>query len=92
MPNNALWRQMVMENYVEMKNRNPRAKLGDAMVAAKVQYWELKNRMFQARKVVAAGYRQKARDSTGQKVKFYEDRAHKTEVAQYAGVLEDMMW
>ena len=82
MPNNALWRQMVMENYVEMKNRNPRTTLDDAMVAAKVQYWELKNRMFQARKVVAAGYRQKARDSTGQKVKFYEDRAHKTEVAQ----------
>jgi hypothetical protein len=92
MPNNALWRQMVMENYVEMKNRNPRATLGDAMVAAKVQYWELKNRMFQARKVVAAGYRQKARDSTGPKVKFYEDRAHKTEVAQYTGVLEDLKW
>jgi hypothetical protein len=86
----AEWREFVMETYKTMKQSNPRVTLGDAMQAAKEPYKERRGTLYHARKVVAAGYRRKAQGAAGDKKAFYEGRAHKTEVAQYAGMLEDL--
>ena len=91
MPGNHEWNRFVKEAHERLRSSNPRATLKEAMIAAKQPYKEFKDRMFSVRKVVSAGYKKKAAGArTVAKKHFYEQRARSTEIAQYAGLLEDL--
>ena len=90
MPGSHEWNRFVKDAHERLRSENPRATLKDAMIAAKQPYREYKDHMFSVRKVVSAGYKKKASKATGKKKEFYQQRAKSTEIAQYAGLLEDL--
>ena len=93
MPGTHEWNRFVKEAHERLRQSNPRATLKEAMMAAKQPYKEYKERMFSVRKVVSAGYKKKAAGArTLAKKQHYEQRARRTEIAAYAGILEDMGW
>jgi len=84
------WHEHVMHTFRQMRERDPKATLKEAMRAAKLTYMEMRSNLFEARKGVAAQHRRQARSSsTPERKAHHAKRAERIEINAYAGLLED---
>jgi len=87
------WKDFVAQTLHKLRQRDPRATLKHAMIAAKEPYRRLKENLFSVRGDIVEGERHMATSApTPQSKKKRLDRADRVEAVQYGEVLRDMRY